>query len=185
MLPQPSEGLEGTFSLQWPRQRRRSSEVCVGIFKLDAGFRLPPGSTVKFEVASSPERDGAKRSQTWVTRLWTVRDKWTKRETMSSAGFVESSLRDADTAGTQVGGNDRSLCSAQYYLIAMFLRPTHDRTRAAKNRRPFFFFFFPTQSREEGGGSAFDLALRPTFATPRCCLGASLRSYLLCLPLKR
>lgn len=118
---------------------------------------------------------------------------------MSSAGFALSSLRDADTAGTHAavhvcvqsdsGWRKRQIpLLSQHYLIARFLQPTHDRTRAAKNRRPFFSppcFASPSHSPEKGGGggaSAFDLALRPTFATPRCCLG---RSYLLCLPLKR
>lgn len=79
-----------------------------------------------------------------------MRDKWTKRETTSSAGFVLSSLRDADTAGTHgavhvcvqsdSGSRKRQIpLLSQHYLIAMFLQPTHDRTRAAKNRRPFFF----------------------------------------------
>lgn len=86
---------------------------------------------------------------------------------MSSAGFALSSLRDADTAGTHAavhvcvqsdsGWRKRQIpLLSQHYLIARFLQPTHDRTRAAKNRRPLFpppLFCFPlTQSREGGWG---------------------------------
>lgn len=98
---------------------------------------------------------------------WTVRDKWTKRETMSSAGFVLSSLRDADTAGTHAavhvcaqsdsGSRKRQIpLLSQHYLIAMFLQPTHDRTRAAKNRRPFFFplVLLPPHTVPRRGGGA-------------------------------